>query len=117
MPDLRSKMIRLAASMPKGSTERRALLKVLAAIRVRFSRPSRGGDGSKTVYADVPGEETDKDARKVGIHQEGRGAVTWLVQAEIRHKLRYSTTPIAEGLSLDMAKRAAARWLQKTPFP
>ena len=31
MPDLRSKMIRLAASMPKGSSERKALLDVLAA--------------------------------------------------------------------------------------
>lgn len=30
MPDLRSKMIRLAASMPKGSAERKALLDVLA---------------------------------------------------------------------------------------
>lgn len=31
MSDLRSKMIRLAASMPKGSSERKALLDVLAA--------------------------------------------------------------------------------------
>lgn len=33
MSDLRSKMIRLAASMPKGSSERKALLNVLAASK------------------------------------------------------------------------------------
>lgn len=36
--DLRSKMIRLAASMPKGSSERKALLDVLAAHRVDVQR-------------------------------------------------------------------------------
>lgn len=42
MSDLRSKMIRLAASMPKGSSERKALLDVLADTRTAGGFVARG---------------------------------------------------------------------------
>jgi len=67
------------------------------------------------IIASIVDEATNLDARDVGLYQLGSG---WLVQANLRHKLTWSTVEIeASSPSLKKAKAAAKRWLEANPFP
>ena len=77
MTDTRKKLIRLAASMPKGSTERKALLNVLTDTKLAGNLDSaRSFNIQLRLYASVSVSNVRFDGTKLQLHLDGKANLT-----------------------------------------